>query len=69
MLETKTVSEIINHLKSKDLKIIPDYDLWYVGINYIDRKKKFEILDTTSNLYETFDWIKKISIKVDNKLI
>lgn len=51
------------HLKSKDLKIIPDYDLLYVGINYIDRKKKFEILDTTSNLYETFDWIKKISIK------
>ena len=26
-------------------------------------EKKFEILDTTSNLYETFDWIKKISIK------
>ena len=30
------------HLKSKDLKIIPDYDLLYVGINYIDRKKNLK---------------------------
>ena len=50
------------YLKNKKLNRI-HYDILYVGLNYVSRKKKFEILENHSNMYKSYEWLKKISNK------